>query len=176
MKFLIIMLVCACTLCCCSQTDELEDVSKNEINLTAPSGDVIASSITALKNEIMPFVAEICETDRDVKIENIQYAFIDYGYVATISFVTDDGIKRTIIKTDKVPFEIEEGARIKKIRNVANIQTRTENQVNINGMLVICNNPSPDCNCTPVVKKREDGGIAYTCNEYCDDCDTLYDV
>lgn len=170
MKHLLIMLTCVCTLCCCSQTEELENIVNDKLGLTAPSGDIIAPSLSALKSEIMPVVAEIYEIDKDINIEDIHYASIEHGYIATISFTTDDGVKRTIIKTDKVPLEIAEGTKIKQIKSVTKIHTRTENQASVNGILIVCSNPSPNCNCTPVFK-TVNGAVEYTCSKYCDDCD-----
>lgn len=168
---LTILFVCVGIICSCSQEDDsiLKEKSNN-ISLIAPNGDAIASTLTDLEKEITPIISEYSEIDENIEISKIQYASIKMGYIATIYYMTPDGKEKVIIKTNGVPFSIKMGDTIKEVKRNKRVHTRTENKAELNGMYIICSHPSPKCECIPTFTTRNDGGVSYTCNKYCKDC------
>ena len=99
-------------------------IAEPTLNLTAPSGQSIATSTRQLKEMTVAMLAEKFNIQQNATITGIDYLPLNKGYAATISFELEDGMKGS--------YAVLSGDHVKKLtpalpvlQNNEDIQSKT---------------------------------------------------
>jgi hypothetical protein len=81
-----ILILCASFLLLIACSDETASNSEGELNLSAPNGDVLASSVTELKKWTATVISDKFGSERQFKLTGIEYLDVKEGFAAKVNF------------------------------------------------------------------------------------------
>lgn len=86
----------------CNDESKIDSVkeSKDNLVLEAPNGEMIATDILSLKDEMRELVARQFGDDFDFEITDIEYVEPDDGYLALITYRLADGRISNYVRTN----------------------------------------------------------------------------
>jgi hypothetical protein len=96
-------LLCAvliCTVGCSQDCEPIQMQDGKTFSLTAPNGQMIAKSFTALENETAEIIEQAKGERKEFQITNIAYYPVKKGYLVEVNYITYDNISGNYFKTD----------------------------------------------------------------------------
>lgn len=129
-----ILLVTSC-FCACrqendffSQKDEmLFSRAEQSLNLEAPSGLLIASSISDLKEEAAEIVGERFGVDKKFDIIELNYLGDSKdGYVVFVEYETEDGIRGNYLKAKNSKIKFNTDQVVMSVSSLTKVKSRSE--------------------------------------------------
>lgn len=98
-NFLVIMAILVIAFGSC-ESDEFIEKKRTSINLVAPNGQKIATTIEELTTLVAETVEKKYGENKDVEIDKVVYHDAEIGFIAEIKYVTYDGHSSNLIMSN----------------------------------------------------------------------------
>ena len=98
-NFLVIMAILVIAFGSC-ESDEFIEKERTSINLVAPNGQKIATTIEELTTLVAETVEKKYGESKDVEIDKVVYHDAEIGFIAEIKYVTYDGHSSNLIMSN----------------------------------------------------------------------------
>lgn len=165
-KKILLGIICGFWLVSCnSENTFFEEVENENINLIAPNGEKIASSVRGLTTMIGEVAEKVYKEDKDIKIQDVSYYETTSGFIAKVKYLTYDGYMGSAIVTN---------VALNKGVNVQRLKTRAEDGSSAPGLTIYTcvskdRKKCPDCE---VDKHTELDSVRCSCSKgerkYCE--------